>query len=52
MRTTINEVKTSENIFHAIENASLIVHHVIEIKNEIIRNVNVNIKSMASVNKN
>ena len=52
MRTATNEVKTSENIFHAIENASLIVRHVIEIKNEIIRNVNVNIKSMVSFNKN
>ena len=40
-----------QNIFHVIVNANSIVQHVIQIKNGIIRHVNVNVKIIISVKK-
>ena len=42
--TNKNEAKTMTNIFHVIVNANLIVHHVIQIKNGIMKHVNVNVE--------
>ena len=43
--------KQRQNIFHAIVNASSIVRHVIQIKNGIIKHVNVNVKIIEGVKK-
>ena len=44
MITNKNEVKQWQNIFHVIVNANLIVQNVIQIKNRIIKHINVNLK--------
>ena len=43
--------KQWENIFRVIANVNSIVKHVIQIKNEIIKHVNVSVKSIISVRK-
>ena len=43
--------KQWENIFRVIANVNWIVKHVIQIKNEIIKHVNVSVKSIISVRK-
>ena len=49
--TNKNEAKTMENIFHVIVNVNSIVQHVIQIKNGIIKHVNVNIKIIIKAKK-
>ena len=44
--TELNKVKTSENIFHVIVNASSILQHAIQTKNGIMANLNVSVKSI------
>ena len=44
MITNKNEPKTMTNIFHVIVNANSIVQHVIQVKNGIMKHVNVNVK--------
>ena len=46
-----NEAKTMTKIFHVNVNANLIVQHVIQIKNGIIKHVNVNVKIIISAKK-
>ena len=43
--------KQWENIFRVIANVNSIVKHVIQIENEIIKRVNVSVKSIISVRK-
>ena len=43
------KLKQWENIFHVIVNANSIVQHVIQSKNGIIKDVNVNVKNIVSV---
>ena len=38
-------------MFHVIVNANSIVQHVVQIKNEVIKHVNVNVKIRISVNR-
>ena len=45
------KLKQWENIFHVIVNAKSIVQHAIQIKNGIIKEVNVNVKVIISVKK-
>ena len=45
------KLKQHQNIFHAIVNASSIVQHVIQIKIEIIKHVNVNVKIIIHAKK-
>ena len=45
------KLKQCHNIFHVIVNANSIVQHVIQIKNEIIKHVNVNIKIIVPAKK-
>ena len=45
------KLKQCQNIFHVIVNANSIVQHVIQIKNGIIKHVNVNIKIIISAKK-
>ena len=40
-----------KNIFHAIENANSVVQHVIKIKNETIKHVNMNVRNIANAKK-
>ena len=42
--TNKNKAKTMTNKFHVIANANSIVRHIIQIKNGIIKHVNVNVK--------
>ena len=51
MITNTNEAKTMENTFHVIVNANSIVQHVIQIKNGIIKHVNVNVRIIISEKK-
>ena len=46
-----NEAKTMTKIFHVNVNANLIVQHVIQIKNGIIKHVNVNVKIIISAKR-
>ena len=39
------------NIFHVVGNANLIVQYVVQIKNGIIKHVNLNVKIIASAKK-
>ena len=48
MVTKINEPKTLNKHIYAIVNASLTVQHVILIKNEIMKHVNVNVNTIIS----
>ena len=43
--------KQWQNMFHVIVNANSIVQHVVQIKNEVIKHVNVNVKIRISVNR-
>ena len=45
------KLKQSQNIFHAIVNANSIIKHLIQIKNEIIKHVNSNVKITTSAKK-
>ena len=45
------ELKRWQNIFHGIVNANLMVQFVIQIKNLIIKQVNVNVKTIVSAKK-
>ena len=45
------KLKPWQNIFHVIVNANSIVQHVIQIKNGIIKHVNVNVKIIVSAKK-
>ena len=45
------KLKQWHNIFHVIVNANSIVQYVIQIKNGIIKHVNVNVKFIISVTK-
>ena len=45
------KLKQRQNIFHVIVNANSIVQHVIQIKNGIIKHVNVNVKTIVSPKK-
>ena len=51
MITNKNEAKQPQNIFHVIVNANSVVQHVIQIKNGIIKHVNVNVKCIVSAKK-
>ena len=42
--TNKNETKKWENMFHVIVNANSVVQHVIQIKNGLIKHVNVNVQ--------
>ena len=43
--------KQLQNIFHVIANANAIVQHVIQIKNGIMKHVNVNVKIIISAKR-
>ena len=45
------KLKQQENIFHVMVKANSIVQHVIQIKNGIIKHVNMNVKISASAKK-
>ena len=45
------KLKQWQNIFHTIANANSIVQHVIEIKNEILKRVNVSVKIIIHARK-
>ena len=45
------KLKQWQNIYHVIVNANLIVTHVIQIKNGIIKHINVNVKIIISGKK-
>ena len=45
------KLKQWRNIFHVIKNANSIVQHVMEIKNGIIKPVNVSVKFIANAKK-
>ena len=45
------KLKQCQNIFHVIVNANSIVHHVVQIKNGIIKHVNVNVKIIISAKR-
>ena len=45
------KLKQWQNIYHVIVNANLIVPHVIQIKNGIIKQINVNVKIIISGKK-
>ena len=49
--TNKNEVKTMTNIFLVIANPNLVVEHVIQIKNGIIKHINVNVKINVNAQK-
>ena len=51
MITNKNEAKAMRNIFHLIVNAISIVQHAIQIKNGIIKHVNMNVKIMVNAKK-
>ena len=52
MITNKDEAKEmTEHIFHVIVNANSIVQHVFQVKNGIIKHVNVNVKIITSVKK-
>ena len=45
------KLKKWQNIFHVIINANSIVEHLIQIKNRVIKHVNVNVKIAISAKK-
>ena len=45
------KLKQRKNIFHVIVNAMSIVQHVIQIKNRIMKHVNVNVKIIINTKK-
>ena len=45
------KLKKWQNIFHVIINANSIVEHLIQIKNRVIKHVNVNVKIVISAKK-
>ena len=49
--TKIDEVKALVKIFHVIVNTGSIVQHVIQIKNGMMMNVSVSVKSIVSAKK-
>ena len=49
--TKTNDVKQWQNIFHLVVNANSIVQHVIQIKNGIMKHVNVSVKFIISAKK-
>ena len=51
MITKKNEAKTITNIFHVIVNANSLVQHVVQIKNGIMKHVNVSVKIIAHAKK-
>ena len=51
MITYKNEAKQWQSIFHVTANANSIVQHVIQIKNGIIKHVNVNVKIIVRAKK-
>ena len=49
--TKTNDVKQWQNIFHLVVNANSIVQHVIQIKNGIMKHVNMSVKFIISAKK-